>query len=89
MVKFLGGRDHLKRRKSVVHCQPSGNGVRSSGVSSVLSERSMLASKDHSAGSLVSSPMVPCAPSSPSTTSFVEMNDGIEWSIFLEEKLFL
>ena len=77
----------------MVHCQTSGNGVRSSGVSSVLSERSMLASKDHSAGSLVLSPngkdLVPYGPPSPSTTPFVEMNDGIGIDEFLRGKSFL
>ncbi|XP_034693380.1 fatty acyl-CoA reductase 2 [Vitis riparia] len=93
VVKFSGWCDHLKRRKSVVHCQTSGNGVRSSGVSSVLSERSMLASKDHSAGSLVLSPngkdLVTYGPPSPSTTPFVEMNDGIGIDNFLRGKSFL
>ncbi|XP_057983479.1 fatty acyl-CoA reductase 2, chloroplastic [Malania oleifera] len=50
-----------RRRKSLVHCQSSGNAVKSGGLASVFTERSNLASSDQSAalmdaGSLVLTP---------------------------------
>lgn len=47
-----------KRKKNVVYCQGGGNVIKSSGMSSVLTERSTLVSTDHAAtlmdaGSLV------------------------------------
>lgn len=60
-VSDKSDRCFLSRKKNVVYCQGSGNVVKSSGFSSVLTEREALASTDHSAalrdaGNLVLSP---------------------------------
>ena len=84
----------LKRKKSVVYCQSSGNTVKSTVVSSVLTERSALVD----AGSLVLSTngknqpeieVKDLVPFSGPNTSVLEMDDGIGIVKFLRGKSFL
>ncbi|GFY80731.1 Jojoba acyl CoA reductase-related male sterility protein [Actinidia rufa] len=84
----------LKRKKSVVYCQSSGNTVKSTVVSSVLTERSALVD----AGSLVLSTngknqpeieVKDLVPFGGPNTSVLEMDDGIGIVKFLRGKSFL
>ncbi|KAA8518325.1 hypothetical protein F0562_015792 [Nyssa sinensis] len=106
-VKSSGKRDRwclLERKKSIVYCQSGGNAITSSGLSSVLTERSStLVSSDHAtalrdAGSLVLSPngktkpdniaVKDLVPYGGAATSLVEMHDGIGITKFLRGKVF-
>ncbi|PSS36284.1 Fatty acyl-CoA reductase [Actinidia chinensis var. chinensis] len=84
----------LKRKKSVVYCQSSGNTVKSTMVSSVLTERSALVD----AGSLVLSTngknqpeieVKDLVPFGGPNTSVLDMDDGIGIVKFLRGKSFL
>ncbi|XP_057496385.1 fatty acyl-CoA reductase 2, chloroplastic [Actinidia eriantha] len=84
----------LKKKKSVVYCQSSGNTVKSTVVSSVLTERSALVD----AGSLVLSTngknqpeieVKDLVPFGGPNTSVLEMDDGIGIVKFLRGKSFL
>ncbi|EOY09603.1 hypothetical protein QUC31_010428 [Theobroma cacao] len=91
------------RKKNIfVHCQGSGNAVKTSGVSSVLRERSKMVNADRGAtvmdaGSLVMSPngnsqadiaLKDLVPYGGSTTSLVELQEGIGIVKFLRGKDF-
>lgn len=91
----------LKGNKSVVvvHCQSSGNVVKSGGVSSVLTERSKLVSDDHGKGALMDAGTLVLStngnevkdlvPYGGPAKSLVEMDDGIGIVKYLRGKSFL
>ncbi|KAF7146275.1 hypothetical protein RHSIM_Rhsim04G0090500 [Rhododendron simsii] len=90
----------LKGNKSVVvHCQSSGNVVKSGGVSSVLTERSKLVSDDHGKGALMDAGTLVLStngnevkdlvPYGGPAKSLVEMDDGIGIVKYLTGKSFL
>lgn len=90
----------LKGNKSVVvHCQSSGNVVKSGGVSSVLTERSKLVSDDHGKGALMDAGTLVLStngnevkglvPYGGQGKSLVEMDDGIGIVKYLRGKSFL
>lgn len=93
----------VRRKDSVVYCQGGGKAIRSSGFPSFFAERATLVSEDHSAavmdaGSLVLSPNGKGQPEiavndllpygGPTSSSLVEMQDGIGIVNFLRGKGF-
>ena len=94
---------HARRKKNVVYCQGGGNVIKSSGMSSVLTERSALVSTDHAAtlmdaGSLVLSQNGKSQAEivvkdlvhygGPTSTTLIGLEDGIGIVKFLRGKKF-
>ena len=94
---------HARRKKNVVYCQGGGNVIKSSGMSSVLTERSALVSTDHAAtlmdaGSLVLSQNGKSQADivvkdlvhygGPTSTTLIGLEDGIGIVKFLRGKKF-
>ena len=94
---------HARRKKNVVYCQGGGNVIKSSGMSSVLTETSALVSTDHAAtlmdaGSLVLSQNGKSQADivvkdlvhygGPTSTTLIGLEDGIGIVKFLRGKKF-
>lgn len=90
VTNFRCWKPYLGKKKSVVYCQSGGNhAIRSTGISSVLTETSTLVTQDHSKPTLLENGNLVLNPNGKDLASVAEMHEeGIGIVKFLQGKTF-